>query len=217
MTDGRALDPGIYPGRKLGPLLQELRPHPYELPVKLVLTMAEVKRVVLFTRSFEIPAHDCQGASQDDLEPGIACAKLLCMGQALIAPLRLSLLDRGVPVWLNTHVKQLIVEDECVVGVSRRERGASRSEIRANRGVVLAAGGFAHNQEMREKIPALARQYRVDIGQPWQYRRCNPHGPRDRCGDRADGGSLVGSVQRSPPADHRFSTCTRAVVLRDPS
>jgi 3-oxosteroid 1-dehydrogenase len=149
MTGGRALDPGIYPGRKLGPLLQELRPHPYDLPIELVFTTAEVKKIALFTRSVRSLLVTAKVFLRT-IWSWVSGAKLLFMGQALVAPLRLSLRDRGVPVWLNTHVKQLIVEDGRVVGVAA-EREGQPIEIRANRGVVLAAGGFAHDKEMREK------------------------------------------------------------------
>lgn len=148
-TGGRALDAGIFRGSRLGPLLKELRPHPYELPVTLVLTMAEVKKMLLFMRSIGSFLTTTKVVLRT-IWGWISRAKLLCMGQALIAPLRLSLRDQDVPVWLNTHVKQLIVEDGRVVGVAA-EREGRPIRIRAKRGVVLAAGGFAHNKEMREK------------------------------------------------------------------
>jgi 3-oxosteroid 1-dehydrogenase len=149
MTGGRALDPGIYRGRRLGPLFQQLRPHPYELPVELVFRIAEVKRVAFFARSFRYLLATAKVFLRT-FWSWVTGARLVCMGQALVAPLRLSLRDRDVPVWLNTRVKQLIVEDGRVMGVAA-ERGGQPIRIRANRGVVLAAGGFARNKEMREK------------------------------------------------------------------
>jgi 3-oxosteroid 1-dehydrogenase len=148
-TGGRALDPGIYPGRKLGSLLQQLRPHPYDLPIELVFTTAEVKKIALFARSVRYLLATAKVFLRT-LWSWVSGAKLLFMGQALVGPLRLSLRDLGVPVWLNTHVKQLIVDDGRVVGIAA-EREGKPIKIRANRGVVLAAGGFAHNKEMREK------------------------------------------------------------------
>jgi 3-oxosteroid 1-dehydrogenase len=149
MAGGRSLDPGIYRGRRLGPLVQQLRPHPYEFPIELVLTAAEWKKVAFFTRSFRYLLATAKVFLRM-LWSWATGAKLLCMGQALVAPLRLSLRERDVPVWLNTRVKQLIVEDGRVVGVAA-EREGQPIMIRAKRGVVLAAGGFAHNKEMREK------------------------------------------------------------------
>jgi 3-oxosteroid 1-dehydrogenase len=159
MTGGRALDPGIYPGRKLGPLYQQLRPHPYDLPIKLVFTAAEVKEIAFFARNLGSLLATAKVFLRT-IWSWVSRAKLLWMGQALIAPLRLSLRDRGVPVWLNTRVKQLIVEDGRVVGAAA-EREGQPIKIRAKRGVVLAAGGFARNKEMREKYQ------RSPIGVDW--------------------------------------------------
>jgi 3-oxosteroid 1-dehydrogenase len=64
--------------------------------------------------------------------------------------LRRSLMDRGVPLWLNTSAHELVVEDGRVVGVVA-EREGRRVRIRANKGVILAAGGFEASQSMREK------------------------------------------------------------------
>jgi len=149
MTGGRALDPGIYRGRTLGSLFQQLRPSPHDLPINLVFRIAEVKRVAFVARSFRYLLTTAKVFSRT-FWSWLTGAKLLCMGQALVAPLRLSLSERNVPVWLNTRVKQLIVEDGRVVGVAA-EREGQPITIRAKRGVVLAAGGFAHNKEMREK------------------------------------------------------------------
>ena len=74
----------------------------------------------------------------------------LTMGNAGIARLLLSLKDRDVPIWLNTAVTGLITENGRVIGVEAVQNGNSM-RIKANRGVVLAAGGFERNQGMREK------------------------------------------------------------------
>lgn len=74
----------------------------------------------------------------------------LTMGNGLIGMLRRSLMDRGVPLWLNTAARELIVDNGRVVGVAAEREGRT-VRIRANRGVVLAAGGFEASQAMREK------------------------------------------------------------------
>lgn len=71
-------------------------------------------------------------------------------GNALIGRLRLSLLDRDVPLWLDTPVDQLVQEDGVVVGVTATREGEA-VRIGANHGVVLAAGGFERNQAMRDE------------------------------------------------------------------
>ena len=74
----------------------------------------------------------------------------LAMGNALIGMLRRSLMDRGIPLWLNTPARELAVEDGRVVGIVAQKDGQP-VRIRANKGVLLAAGGFEGSQAMRDK------------------------------------------------------------------
>ncbi len=71
-------------------------------------------------------------------------------GNALIGMLRISLLERGIPLWLNTPARDIIIEDGRVVGIEAERNGESY-RIKANRGVIFAAGGFEGSQPMREK------------------------------------------------------------------
>jgi len=72
------------------------------------------------------------------------------LGNALIASLRVSLLDRQVPLWLNTDFRDLLEEQDRVVGVVL-ERSGTRVQIRARKAVILASGGFEQNQVLRER------------------------------------------------------------------
>ncbi len=76
--------------------------------------------------------------------------KMLSLGAAGIARLRLALHDAGVPLWLSTPMRELIVEGDRVTGI-RVERDGRSLCIRARRGVILAAGGFERNAEMRHE------------------------------------------------------------------
>lgn len=76
--------------------------------------------------------------------------RALTMGNALVGSLRLSLRDRGIPLWLDTPARELVLEDGRVTGVVA-EREGRRIRIRARRAVLLAAGGFEGSQALREK------------------------------------------------------------------
>jgi 3-oxosteroid 1-dehydrogenase len=76
--------------------------------------------------------------------------RCLSLGNALVGMLRRSLMDRDIPIWFDTVARELIVEDGRVVGVAA-ERVGRPVRIRARNGVLLAAGGFESNQEMRDK------------------------------------------------------------------
>lgn len=72
------------------------------------------------------------------------------LGNSLVASLRASLLDRKVPLWLNTDFRELIEEDGRVCGVVV-ERDGQLQRLQARKGVILGAGGFEQNQALREK------------------------------------------------------------------
>lgn len=72
------------------------------------------------------------------------------MGGALIGQLLKMLLDRSIPVWLETPLESLITEGDAVVGVVAK-KGGKNIRIRATHGVMLAAGGFEHNDAMRQQ------------------------------------------------------------------
>jgi len=76
--------------------------------------------------------------------------RCLSLGNALIGMLRRSLMDRGVPLWLNTAARELVVENGRLAGVVAEQDGR-KLRIRAEKGLVLAAGGFESNDAMRKR------------------------------------------------------------------
>lgn len=76
---------------------------------------------------------------------------VLSGGRALIGRALSAFLETGNgELRLNTALESLVVEDGRVVGVEAVSEG-ERVRIRAGRGVLLAAGGFERNRELREK------------------------------------------------------------------
>ncbi|MCL2582707.1 MAG: 3-oxosteroid 1-dehydrogenase [Streptosporangiales bacterium] len=74
------------------------------------------------------------------------------LGQALVTGLRAGLAQAGVPVWLDTPLTGLEVTDGRVTGV--KVTGEHEGTITARKGVILAAGGFERNAEMRRRYQA---------------------------------------------------------------
>jgi 3-oxosteroid 1-dehydrogenase len=70
------------------------------------------------------------------------------IGQMLKVTIRLG--EGEPPLWTNAAMDDLIVEDGRVVGASVKRDGATLF-IEARRGVLLAAGGFGHNADMRRR------------------------------------------------------------------
>lgn len=76
--------------------------------------------------------------------------KRLGMGGALASSLMWVALNNGVDLWLSSPIKELITEKGKVVGAVVEKQG-KLVRVKANRGVMLGAGGFAHNKEWRQK------------------------------------------------------------------
>jgi len=87
-------------------------------------------------------------------------SRRLACGAAGIARLRWSLQDRNIPLWLNSPMQDLLRDERGRVVGATVLRGAERIVVRAGYGVVLAAGGFEHNQAMREQY--LPKPTRTD-------------------------------------------------------
>ncbi|MCU0091370.1 FAD-binding protein [Pseudomonas koreensis] len=74
--------------------------------------------------------------------------RYLTLGNALIGALRCSLQDRGKSLWLNCGLEELLIVSDRVGG-ARVCREGQRLNVKARYGVIVAAGGFERNQEMR--------------------------------------------------------------------
>jgi 3-oxosteroid 1-dehydrogenase len=72
-------------------------------------------------------------------------------GCGLVARLLLSCRDAKVRFHLNCEMQRLIVEDGRVIGAHVNYEGRP-ANIRARRGVLMAAGGFERNQAMRDEF-----------------------------------------------------------------
>ncbi len=68
------------------------------------------------------------------------------MGAGMMAYLiKAAMIDRGIPAYVETAVCELVVADEAVIGV-RAEREGRNFYVRAENGVLIAAGGYDHDE-----------------------------------------------------------------------
>lgn len=72
-------------------------------------------------------------------------------GNALAGPLLQALLGKGVEIRLETRLESLIAEDGKVTGVTASRFGTPQ-KIDARQAVILCAGGFEWNQELRDRF-----------------------------------------------------------------
>ena len=146
---GRAIEAALFDGNRLGADLAQLNPPFIEVPGGMSFTAREYQRLGMVMRTWQ-GKFTAMRIGARLISHRLTGRKTLMMGQALIARLRLSLKKRDIPLWLNTPLKDLILQDGRVVGI-QVERDGKPLAIYARKGVILAAGCFAHNLEMRLK------------------------------------------------------------------
>ncbi len=151
---GRSLEPQRFHARELGDEFLNLREeNPQALIMnRIFMTIFEARVLMCKSPGWMKVMMKLMGGYWLDLPWRFKSKRdrSLTMGNALVAMLRRSLIDRGVPLWLNTAAHELVVEDGRVAGVVAQRDGQT-VRIRANKGVVLAAGGFEGNQAMRQQ------------------------------------------------------------------
>ncbi|MBB5918646.1 3-oxosteroid 1-dehydrogenase [Nocardia transvalensis] len=149
LAQGRSIEPAPLDGRLLGGDLHKINQPTMSGPKGIAFTVSDFHDLNMIARTWT--------GKRTAVKVGIRAVRdalrgrlPLSLGKALAARLWLSLRDAGVPVWLNTPLTDLITEGDAVVGV-RVEHEGRPVRITARLGVVLAAGGFEHNLEMREQ------------------------------------------------------------------
>lgn len=73
----------------------------------------------------------------------------LTLGNALIGNLLIAVRERGIRIERNLGLTELMREGNAVTGLIAVRDGIAH-QVRVGRGVLLAAGGFEHNQAMRD-------------------------------------------------------------------
>jgi len=148
---GRTIEPLPFDLKMLGEDEKRLRPAALATPGGLFVTSKEFARLNMVMRTWSgrrAAMHTVGRAVK-----GVLLRRHMdTLGRALIGRLRLALKDAGIPLWLNTSLQSLITDESgAVVGVwGQREGTAIR--IRVRNGVLLATGGFEHNNEMRKQF-----------------------------------------------------------------
>jgi 3-oxosteroid 1-dehydrogenase len=125
--------------------------------------------VWLVSRAWSTPSGFVRGARLVFRTLGglIRGKRLYGLGSALACSLMLIDREQGTDVLLGTPLTELVVENGTVTGAVARQADGTVIRIRARSGVILAAGGFAHNRQWREKyhgIPGYSSAADGDLG-----------------------------------------------------
>jgi succinate dehydrogenase/fumarate reductase flavoprotein subunit len=141
---GRCIEPDFFDLNKLGAYKNKING---ALP--LALHTLDASKISLSFRLFSAFLHTTYVIGVRSLGSRLIGKSLTGLGGALIGQLLYLALQRGIPIWINSPMVELIYESGKVKGVVVEKEG-KRTAIYA-KAVILAAGGFAHNNEMRQK------------------------------------------------------------------
>ncbi|HUH70329.1 MAG TPA: FAD-binding protein [Mycobacterium sp.] len=82
--------------------------------------------------------------------------RIAAIGQSLAARLRLAMRERGIPLWLDSPMTELLTAADGSVTGALVERDGRKQRVAARLGVILASGGFDHDLAWRkEQLPVL--------------------------------------------------------------
>ncbi|POX57216.1 3-ketosteroid-delta-1-dehydrogenase [Streptomyces sp. Ru71] len=146
---GRSVEPEIFDFRRLPPE-QRATMRRAGLPTYgLTITSREFRHLNMVARTWAGRRTSAKVGARA-VAALLTGRKLLSLGEALIARMRHSLHALGGDLWLSAPLTGLVEENGRVTGV-RVHRAGRDLTVRATGGVVLASGGFSHNQQLREK------------------------------------------------------------------
>ncbi|MGW4247380.1 3-oxosteroid 1-dehydrogenase, partial [Nocardia sp. NPDC004722] len=175
---GRSVEPVPY--RASHAELAALEPDYVRVAKNMVITQAEFRQIHLGLRNPRAPFTALRIAGRW-LAATVSRRRVLVRGQALSAMLHAGLPSANVPLWLDTPLVELCAEDGRVTGAVVLRDGREQV-IAARRGVVVAAGGFDHDDAMRK------RYQRAPIGSDWTV------GARANTGDGIRAGQSAGAA-----------------------
>jgi len=142
---GRSLGMTLFDARKLGEWEGKLRRGPFPYPFK----RREMHRISLAKRTWEGRLAALALAFRM-MRARITGKRLLSAGAAIQAQMLYAAVGNDVDIRINAGVDDFIVDGDRVVGVIAVIDG-QRQRIGARDGVLLNIGGFARNQEMRDR------------------------------------------------------------------
>ena len=148
--NGRSIEALPFDKRRLGPLENDLLATGIGGPAGLWITATDFHDLGQVTRTW-VGKKALLRAIGRVASNVVLRRRMATTGQALIGRLRLALAEAGVEVRLSTPLVDMVTEEGRVTGIVVEHEGV-RTRIEATQGVILATGGFDHNQELRSKF-----------------------------------------------------------------
>ncbi|QOR73921.1 FAD-binding protein [Cruoricaptor ignavus] len=155
--EGRSIEAEPLDFNELGEDKYLVQPSDITMPGGIYLTALEFKNMTmaLRTRKGLQTSFKAMGRTIAD---AVTKKDMRALGYSVIGRLKLALNERNIPLWLNSPVKELVVENDRVVGAIV-EKDGEEVKVLAKNGVLFATGGFDHNRKMRrENFPQEAQR-----------------------------------------------------------
>jgi 3-oxosteroid 1-dehydrogenase len=148
---GRSVLPALYDMNRLGKWKKKLRPGFLMMPANLEEALVLPRMRYWWKARFTLLK--VVGRILLDL---LTFRRRICAGASLQGQMLEAALRAGVDIRIESPVRELVVEEGAVKGVVAQQEGRSL-RIGARLGVLVNAGGFAHNQRMRDQyIPGTS-------------------------------------------------------------
>lgn len=152
---GRQLEPAVVDGKQIGPLLETLRRPPGASSV--LIQIDDFDRMIVALRTWSGFTRGLRVLARTAIHK-LARRAPLALGPSLLAQLMAIARRHGADVWLQSPLRKLSVDEGRIVGAVI-DRGEGPLRVRARSGIVLAAGGFARNGELRRRYQPVGGEW----------------------------------------------------------
>lgn len=206
---GRSIEGEVFNLKKLGDWQDRLLNRPGSRDIALYCN--EYQLLALFLSTWKSIGTIVQAVLWRTYARQLLGQKPVTMGKNLIAQLMLLCKNRGIVIWRESPLVELLVENHKVAGAVVHRRGTLMNVL-ANKGVLLCAGGFAQNTAMRQAYTDAS------ISNKWTSVPPGDMGDAVKAGEKV-GGALAlmdeawwGPTFIDPATDQRhFSVVERAL------
>lgn len=147
---GRSIECEIFNTKELGEYEKLLRKPSLSMPFPIYSgNVAPIPRAFTSFKDFS----SVFGMVMNGVKLKVRGANGVSIGQALIGRLMQIALVVGVEFRVNTPLKDIVLENDAIIGVEVEQNGQSHSI--ACKAAIMASGGFDHNPELRKKYHNL--------------------------------------------------------------
>lgn len=151
---GRSIEGEIFDSRVLGEYEQTLRTGEIKPPIPLYSgKVASLPKAFTNAKDFNTVV----GMFLNGFKYKMKGAHATSIGAGLVSQLLKIALDHQVPLWLSTPLKDLIIEEDKVVGIEVEKDG--QPHFIKCKAVILAGGGFERNPELRKKYHNISTDW----------------------------------------------------------